>query len=271
MIFKKKINIIFLLITTSIINSQIRIISSLDNLSLNLGYNNINSNTNGELKIIQNFIKPQDVVFDVGANIGEWSQSVLQSISNCKIFTFEPIIFTFDILKKNVIGSNILHNNLALSDTAGVKTIRYFPQASALTSFNYRPILEETNHLNPIILKINAETIDNFCKKNKLGKINFLKIDTEGHEFSVLKGCILMLQNQNVDVIQFEYGGTYKDAKITLKEVYQFLTNFGFSIFRIYEHGLIRVEKWQDNLENYQYCNYLAIHKNSQYLNNLQK
>lgn len=249
----------------TIVYSKIKIIPSSNKLSLNLGYNNTNSNSNGELKIIQNFIKPQDLILDVGANIGEWSKFILQFTSKCTLFTFEPIPHTFEMLKKNIIGNNIIHSNIALSDSSGITQIRYFPQASALTSFNYRPILEETNHLTPILLNIKKDTLDNFCKKNKIKKINFLKIDTEGHEFNVLKGSILMFQSQNIELIQFEYGGTYLDAKISLKEVYEFLNNFGFSIFRIYEEGLIHIEKWENNLENYNYSNYLAIHKTSDY------
>ena len=51
--------------------------------------------------------------------------------------------------------------------------------------------------------EVNIITLESFCKKNKISKIELLKIDTEGYEFSVLKG----LKNNltKVDVILFEH------------------------------------------------------------------
>src|SRR5271156_4276378 len=43
-----------------------------------IGYRNCNSLTNGELTLIRHFLKKDDIVFDVGANRGEWSRFALE-------------------------------------------------------------------------------------------------------------------------------------------------------------------------------------------------
>ena len=102
-------------------------------------------------------------------------------------------------------------------------------------------------------------TLDSFCKKNQILHIDFLKIDTEGSELGVLLGAHNLLTNKQIEIIQFEYGGTYPDAGITLKEVYNLLEKNGYRVFRIIPNGLIQISRWRDALENARYSNYLAI------------
>ncbi|WP_371270960.1 FkbM family methyltransferase [Flavobacterium sp.] len=53
---------------------------------------------------------------------------------------------------------------------------------------------------------MNVKTLDNYCLKNKIHKIDFLKIDTEGFEIHVLEGAATMIENQAIDRIQLEHG-----------------------------------------------------------------
>lgn len=112
---------------------------------------------------------------------------------------------------------------------------------------------------SPQIVTVPVETLDNFVKDQAISKIDFLKIDTEGSELNVLMGAQQSLAQGRIRQIQFEYGGTYKDAKITLRQVYTLLRKNGFKIFRIASDKLIPISSWNEALENYRYSNYLAI------------
>ena len=68
-----------------------------------------------------------------------------------------------------------------------------------------------------------------------------------------------MISARRIDLIQFEYGGCYLDAKSTLKEVYHFLKAHGYRLFRILPHALKPIPAWEESLENYQYSNYVAM------------
>ena len=59
---------------------------------------------------------------------------------------------------------------------------------------------------------VNVVSIDSFCKKKNINKIDLLKIDTEGHEAEVLKGATRMLKkNIRYILIEFHFSKIYKN------------------------------------------------------------
>jgi hypothetical protein len=97
-------------------------------------------------------------------------------------------------------------------------------------------------------------------ESHQVKKIDLLKIDTEGHELSVLKSAGRFLDPQYINIIQFEYGGTYLDARIYLKDMYTLLQSKGYEIYKIYPGKLTRRD-YHPVMENFQYANYVAMRK----------
>ena len=88
-----------------------------------------------------------------------------------------------------------------------------------------------------------------------LKHITFLKIDTEGHELEVLNGFAEKLHM--VDIVQFEYGGTYKDSNIKFSDVFDKLRQNGFEYFYyLVENGMVPVKEVVDH---YNYCNVVCF------------
>ena len=50
-------------------------------------------------------------------------------------------------------------------------------------------------------IKINTDTIDNFCKKNALDSIDILRVDVNGYELETLKGATKMLDEKKINFI----------------------------------------------------------------------
>ena len=75
----------------------------------------------------------------------------------------------------------------------------------------------------------------------------------------MLKGAEDLLRQRKVKFIQFEYGGTYVDANVSLRHVCRFLAGLGYALFRILPDGVLHIEKWRDALESYRLSNYLAV------------
>ena len=232
--------------------------------NIHAGYNNCNFLNNGENLIIRSFIKKNDIIFDVGANRGEWTKAVLDEAPfEGKIYCFEPILNIFQALeklKKQYIGINGTVNcfNTALGKKDGELTINYFPseESCGCSTFFERPLL---GNITTQKVKVKITSLDLIAREQNISHINFLKIDTEGSELNVLLGAKDLIENNNIDVIQFEYGGTYLDANIKLSQVYDFLKTNNYLIFRIISQGLIFIDEWNDSLENFQYSNYLAL------------
>jgi len=228
--------------------------------SLSRGKNNIDFKTNGEALTARTLIDPHDTVFDVGAYLGEWSRMVSDRQPTARIYAFEPAPDSFPKLEESVRNTQITPVKLALSDSAGVMTFRVYPQGEILNSFYERKKLTEVG-VKPALVEVATERLDAWCKGKGIGHIDYLKIDTEGAELLILRGAGEMLKGQSISLVQFEYGGTYPDAGITLRQVFDLLTGYGYEIYRIMPDGLLHIPQWDDVLEDYAYANFLAAAK----------
>lgn len=223
------------------------------------GYNNCNSNSNGECNLIQHVVKPGDLIFDVGAHVGNWTRYILNINSHVHIHAFEPMPKIFEILQQNFNTSNVMLHNLAIGKDIGLKDFYIYagnPGLVECSSLYLRPVLA---HVLGQKINVKITNLDTFCDEHEINLIDFLKIDTEGAEKEVLLGAQRLLKEKAITLIQFEYGGTYIDAHITLQQIYEILTSNDYSLFRIIPDGLIQINDWHPELETYDYANYIAI------------
>jgi len=222
------------------------------------GENNCELKTNGEMKVLEKFVKDDACVFDVGANIGEWTELVLKINPSISVHSFEPCDSTFLELEKNIKHKNVKLNKVGLDINIGEKIFHIFGSCSVLNSLHNRTCTDVGESTEQ---KITTNTVDNYCIENNITKIDFLKIDVEGNDFNVLKGSKNMLKKGLIDVVQFEYGGTYLDAKLFLKDYFDCVkeNNLNYSIYKILPHKIIKIPKYDVKLENFQYVNYLMI------------
>lgn len=234
-----------------------------DNKTIGIFDNNSDFNTNGELDFVAKIIQDGCLIFDVGANKGEWAKKIIQINNNVNIVSFEPVPAIYQTLINNLEGMNIRCENLALSSEEGSADFFYYndneKRFSTLSTFYRRTDAEKQLNTAPSKILVTKTTLDNYCINNNFETIDFCKIDTEGSENDVLLGAAYLLNNKKIKILQFEYGGTYLDAKITLKQICRFLTNKHYLIFKIIPGGLIHISKWEDTLESYQYANYCAV------------
>lgn len=228
----------------------------------NIGYDNCTMATNGELKIIEELIKDNDTVFDVGANRGEWSEIVLHKKKGVTVFAFEPIPSVYEQLhKKSIDTPQLLAFNMALGDYNGSLPMYIYDHRFnllELSSLYERPILKKLLGKEAKSIEVKIETLDTICQNNTITNIDFLKIDTEGAELAVLKGAHTTLSKKIIQTIQFEYGGTFLDSKTTLKEIFYLLQENEYKLYRILPNGLLKLPTWEDSLENFTYSNYIA-------------
>ena len=78
-------------------------------------------------------------------------------------------------------------------------------------------------------IKIKKDLLSNILKKSKIKKIDLLKIDTEGHEFNVLKGAGNFLKNINLLLFEFHYDDSII-KKYNFNDVNNFLKKKKFTL-----------------------------------------
>mgnify|MGYP001157950403 CR=1 FL=1 len=219
----------------------------------------------GELLVIQNLIRDGDTVFDVGACGGGWSMGVTEYWEKVVIHLFEPSpenyqrLLVSNLSNKNS-GSQFIFNNCALSDTEQVKTFYHYDSNPYLSTLYRRHEAERLFNIpHPSSYPVFVTTLDRYCSRAGVERIQFLKIDVEGGEFDVMKGARQLLERGHIDVLQFEYGGTYLDAGITLQQVFAYLQGFGYELYKILPNGLQYMPVFLSEYEDYGYSNFLAV------------
>lgn len=173
-------------------------------------------------------------IFDVGANIGQSSQWFRSIEPRATIYCFEPVASTFALLRKATEkDNNIIIEHMAFGAAAGTKTIRLFDQFPVLNSLKDDLMNDNENAREEII---SVETIDRYCLQKNIGRIDLLKIDTEGYELPVLEGSNQMLQEGRISFIYCEVGFSRRNTRNTyLPELGEWLEIKGFHFFGLYQ------------------------------------
>lgn len=215
---------------------------------------------NGEYLMLQTFMKRDDICMDVGANSGKYTHALLSVTIPKMVYCFEPLSPIFEQLyKKFFYRSNVkMFNNAVMHENANAKFF-YYKNNPEMSNFFGRPEVEEKQHLEKEEIIVTAIKLDDFIDNEKIEKIDYLKADCEGSELYVIKGCEKALSESKIKILQFEYGGGWIDSKMKLKDAFGLLSKYGYSVYRIFNEGLIYFPQWYDELENYGHSNMLAI------------
>lgn len=201
-------------------------------------------------KCMPYFDKPP-VIFDIGAHEGLYTKFVLQTIPDADCYLFEPNI---DLLKDFKNG-NIY--GFAVSDVSEEQTFYIPPKKNdELASLYKREVFNDTGFITK---EATCVTVDLFCISMAISKVDFIKVDVEGAELDVLNGCPSMMRNKQIKFLQVEYGGTYKDAGITFKQVIETAALFGYSVYELVNNELLPVTPI-NFIEDYRYNVFLLTY-----------
>lgn len=215
---------------------------------------------NGEKVVLKGIISKTSnpVIFDVGANVGEYSKAIKNISEPSQIYAFEPHPKTYLILKEQALKNNFIAINQGLGCKEEImqlfdyKTNDGSPRASL-----FREVIEIQYNSPSVTHDVSISTIDNFMKMNHIEKIHLLKIDTEGNELNVLLGAKETLENNLIDVIQFEFNYTNIISKVFFSDFNRLLP--GFTFYRIVRDGLVKLAPLSVFNEIFMYQNIIAI------------
>lgn len=228
-----------------------------------LGFHNYSSaNVSGETRIINERVPRNGapVIFDVGANNGDWSALVLKANGLAKIHAFEPQPALAAHMESAYPA--IAVNNLAVGESAGeLDLYDYADHPGSQHASLLKGVIDNIHGGIPRVTKVSVVTLDEYCREQRVNYIDFLKIDVEGFELAVLRGAKEMLAHGNIEAIQFEFNEMNVTGRTFLLDFMNFLGNT-FTVYRILPHGLLQLKSgnhWHN--EQFAYQNILAIRR----------
>lgn len=193
------------------------------------------------------FIKPGQVCIDAGANFGWYSILFSQLVGpDGQVHSFEPLPHTLEILKCNVglnESKNITLNNIALDEENCSRDL-FLPDIGVSGSFKLHKY--DKNYEK---IRCTCQKLDDYCMTNKINRVDFIKADIEGAEFSLLKGGkkilmrdhpVLLIEIQSHSTMLFDYRPV---------DIFKWLIDLGYSSYLVSENGdLIIFQNYESEL-----------------------
>jgi FkbM family methyltransferase len=181
-----------------------------------------------------------ETFFDVGANVGQTSRQALEAFRNARVFAFEPHPHTFEELTMQLRNERASLHQIALGEQSGQAKLYVYGNSgdgSLINSLVQNARFPTQFGYSASECIVECTTIDEFCETNGVQTIDVLKIDTEGFDFSVIRGAARMLLERRIGFIYTEFNDLLPKPGMTggsLLPIADYLAPFGLKYVATY-------------------------------------
>ena len=208
------------------------------------------------VQLVKQYLPHDPVIIEAGTCDAEDTLRFKNVWPKAKVYGFEPVPTLFAksfTLTLNVLGVEIY--NCALAGSCGNKQFcesTAMPGASSFFADNLKnidvpeDIVEEMEKdgrtYRDIQTIVECITIDEFCSFNRINRVNFIWLDTEGYELEILKGAKEILPIVTVVLLELNFQ-EFRVGIPLFEEVYNFMVEKGFELKHIWQAR----PNWQAN------------------------
>ena len=169
-----------------------------------------------------------DVIFDIGANDGRTVATLMNLLPAPRIFAFEPVAATFDILRRQTARwPNVVAHPFAMGAQAGRAEI-HLHDLSVMNSFVTAPGQGGRTE------SVEIRTVDGVMDDLGIDRIHFLKVDTEGFELDVLRGASAALAAGRIGIVQLEF---HLDEAEGLQRLHDAIAPHGYELLGLFNQS----------------------------------
>jgi len=179
--------------------------------------------------------RPQPVVFDVGANVGNWSEQIQQLIPEARLYMFEPSPGSQAAIRsKNLRQAKLFP--FAVGETAEVRPFYASSETDGSASLYSRrdTAFQELPYQQS---EVTIKTLDEVIDAEQIEVIDFMKMDIEGHELFALRGAKRALAAGKIRALSFEFGCGNLNSRTFFRDFWDLLTAANFAVYRITPSG----------------------------------
>lgn len=197
------------------------------------------------LQCLRQCIRPDMIVFEIGANIGAHSFEIAKLLQTGagKVYCFEPTDYAFNKLLHNYSLNNfrnMFFEKIALSDQAGSQILT--PTSSLDTmAFTASWDIKNGRSKNAAEQHIFFQTLDGYVQEQSITRIDLLKIDVDGYELKMIKGGTQTISRYTPVIIielsecMLHYIGD------TLEELLTALQHLGYTFQPVYARHVLDI------------------------------
>jgi FkbM family methyltransferase len=210
---------------------------------------------NGEARLVRQALPGAEVVFDIGAHVGSWTRMALDVNPHAQYHCFEPSSSTFRMLQAAGLPANVRLNHCALGAGQGSADlyVHEWDQNTSLHRFAGDYLRGQVGRE-----AVRVDTVDAYCERNAIARVDFMKVDVEGYETAVLRGAADLLQSQRVRCVQFEHAWCAAYSRTFLRDYFDLLPPLGYFLYKLFPEGPLKLEGYSHHLEATRSANYLA-------------
>ena len=207
-------------------------------------------------------------IVDVGANIGDWTVELLETLKTSTVDGF--VIQAFEpapTQRQDMIAR--CESEIALGrvvvDARGLAAMAgHFPFGITGDQTGTSALIAPSQGApNGSEFEIETTTLDAVCSESGLDRLHLVKVDTEGNDFNVILGAKDLLKREVIEILQFEYNWRWVAFDRTLKNVFDFLAGKPYVIGRLTPEGVEVYDAWHPELERFIETNYIIAHRDS--------
>ncbi|MGM3386090.1 FkbM family methyltransferase [Stutzerimonas stutzeri] len=192
--------------------------------------------------LLKTLLKPGMVVIDVGANIGEITLVSARRVGDTgRVIAVEPVNWIADRLSEHV-GTNSLRQVTIVREALGKTrqdTVPIYASCGQVVSDEHQGLASlygESVGSQPID-HVNIITMDDMVDSLRLARVDIIKIDIEGGEIACLQGAETVLRRFRPMLIVEVQDFSARQAGWSVKELFQYLSGFGYEFFTIGPKG----------------------------------
>jgi FkbM family methyltransferase len=186
----------------------------------------------GTVQWIRDAVKPGDVFYDIGANIGIYTPLAARRVgASGRVYAFEPHVVNVHTLMHNVkangLGGIVQVMSCALNDSEGYFDFNYYSDVSGSSNSQlnetrdgnereFRPVLTERKQ---------ATTVDALIAAGTIRPATHIKLDVDGNEMLILRGMSGLLAGRTApSTVHVEVNPRYR------AELFQFMQERGYAL-----------------------------------------
>lgn len=186
---------------------------------------------------LDGLVRPGDTIFDIGANIGAHTLPMARRVGiDGRVFAFEPSGFAFEKLKKNIflnpdLQDRVIAHQILLRD--GLQLPLEETIYASWPLVNSGSVHPKHRGRLTTTLGASADTIDSFTERQQIGRLDLIKIDVDGNEYSALNGGIRTLSKLRPLLLMELSPYVYDEQGKNFASLINLLRSLGYSLEKV--------------------------------------